>query len=200
MRQKIEKHIWVYVAWLLVAVAVWFWIFDGLTAYKREEKVNIFLSANTSRFEQRDILNDPANRPSYLEIVEVNAHSIRDSLFLRFLETQGQYDADILVLPQSYMANNLNWFSPISTKYQEIFANLGWYSAKDGTVYGIKVYDAETGTSLISCLDFAPPAGEDGQDFYLVFHIDSPHLSDLSSGEPTTMNGAIELAKVLLTL
>lgn len=196
---RIGKDIWAYIACLFVAIMLWSWIFNVLTQIKTEEKVSVFIGTYTTEFEKTNELNE--NRPEYLKVVEVNAYSVNDGIFGTFLNILGFEVGDILILPESYLSKEscAGYYAEISEEYQAVFENLGYYTTDDGKAYGIKIHDKETHQSAIDCINYGQEDKE--QNFYLLFNKKSVHLSDLSDADKKSeMNGAIEIAKRLLTL
>lgn len=216
--KKIEKNFWFYIAWLLLAVIVWDWIFGLLTRLKPIEKVSVFIGCYSETFEREEELNE--SRPAYLKGLEFNVFPNDEIYFSIRLEYHGLEEGDILILSESRAKDYYaQYFSPISEKYQTEISNLGFYTDEDGTVYGLKVYDKETKESLISCLDFVKSSGEDEEaqtdsaldsteentdeeeNFYLFFNKNSLHLSDLAEEEKVSeRNGAITVAQRIVSL
>lgn len=197
---RIGKDIWAYIVCIFAAIMLWSWIFNLLTQIKTEEKVSVFIGSYTTGFEKTNELNE--NRPEYLKTVEVNAYSINDGMFGTYLSIFGYEVGDILILPESYFSKEscAGYFAEISDAYQAVFENLGYYTADDGKAYGIKIHDKETHESAISSLNYLYE-GKEEENFYLLFNKKSVHLSDLSDeSKKSEMNGAIEIAKRLLTL
>lgn len=204
--KKIGRDIWAYFACILFVILAWSWVFSYLTMIKTEEKVSVFIGSYSTSFEKTADLNE--NKPEYLKLVEVNAYSLKDDMFATYLSVFGLEMGDILILPESKLGKEseeianvcARYFAPVSVSYQAEFSNLGFYTAgTEAKAYGIKVHDKETHKSLISCLNFGE--GEEEENYYLFFNKKSVHLSDLSdSGQKTDMNGAIEVAKRLLSL
>lgn len=194
--RKIGKDIWAYIACVLVAIFIWSWAFGYLTKIKPEEKLGVFIGSYSVNFDQADYLNE--NRPEYLKVVQVNAYSVSNGMFYTYLSVFGYTEGDILILPESYISaeNCASLYAEISESYKSQFEHLGFYEI-EGKVYGIKIHDKEAHESVIEGIDFGD--GEKEENYYLLFNKDSVHLSDLSGGEKTERNGAIEIAKRMLT-
>ena len=56
--RKIGKHLWVYLAWILVVTVFWTWIFGILTRVPEEEKITVFLGTRSGSFEKYAELNE----------------------------------------------------------------------------------------------------------------------------------------------
>lgn len=202
--RNFRKHGFVYLAWFLAVALLWNWAFGCITSVKAEEKICIFIGTYDAAFDGREALNEPKNRPEYIKETEVDIHALGQEMFGVFLESEGYGKADILILPESQIADCALYCSPISEKYQEYFEErgsaLGWYRLED-VAYGLKVYDRETHESLISGLNYLQGDGEAAEDFYLLFNRESLHLDDLSGKRGKHAgNAAILVAERLLSL
>lgn len=197
--QKIGRDIWAYMVCILVVFFIWDWAFGYLTRIKTEEKVSVFIGSYSVSYDKADYLNE--TRPEYLKVVQVNAYSLDVGMFPTYLNVFGYVESDILILPEFCISEEIctNYYAEIFEEYQNVFkdlgCNLGFYG--ESNVYGIKIHDKESGESLIKGIDYGE--GENEEDYYLLFNKRSLHLSDLSGGKPSEMNGAIEVAKRLLS-
>ena len=196
--RKIGKHLWVYLAWILVVTVFWSWVFGILTRVPDEEKITVFLGTRSGSFEKYAELNEA--RPDYVRELELSVHAVGEPYFSDFLGTFGNGEADILILPESRLddASVAALYAEIAPFYCEELPNLGLLE-KDGRVYGLRVHDKETHESLVSCLDYGE--GDTEENYYLLFNRKSLHLGDLSPASGVTdRNGAIAIAKRLLSL
>ena len=195
---KIGKHAWVYLTWMLAVCVFWSWLFGILTRVPTEEKISIFIGSYSREFTQYDELS--ASRPEYIREVDLNIHLITEQNFSAFLTAFGTEEADILILPESKLEQEVPQalYASISSEYCAELPNLGLFEVND-KIYGLRIHDKNTHESLISCLDFGEADKE--EDYYLLFNRKSLHLGDLSpSLGYSDRNGAIVIAKRLLSL
>lgn len=195
--EKIGKNIWIYVAWIVVVCVLWTAIFGILTSVSEEEKIVVFIGSNSLSFDNYDALKQAC--PEYVLELNVNMHSITEKNFSQSLSVFGIGEADILILPESYLQNETatTLYAEISAEHLPLFRNLGTFDI-NGSVYGLQVHDKDTHKSLISVLDYGK--GDTEQNYYLVFNRNSLHLGELSSEENNERNGAIVVARRLLSL
>lgn len=206
---KIGKNFWAYVAWLVVVIVIWIWVFELITRISPKDKVTVFFGTYSEEFEKTDVLIE--NRPDYLKTVEVFAFMPTQIYFDVFLQVHGYEESDIIILPESRLSKDkcADYYAEISIPYQNQFENLGFFTVGE-KVYGIKIHDKDSHESAIDCLDFGEgrkTEGEDGEvydpeeNYYLLFNKNSYHLGNLSDeNNQSTKNGAITIANKLLTL
>ena len=161
--------------WLMMTVFFWSWIFTFLTDAPREEKMVLFIECDvpkgTSIAEKLECL--PSENISLVQ-VKPFSYSMMSSEDIR--------NSDLYIVSESGFEEYSEWFRPLPEKAE----GLGEIFLYDSVPYGIKVYDFETQTGLLSdCIDY------EGQNYYLVFGNNSVH----------TENGeAVSYAAYLLTL
>lgn len=203
--EKISKNFLAYVAWLLVVIVLWVWIFSLITRISPQDKVTLFLGTYSDEYEETELLQ--TEYPDYLKKVEVFSFAVDQMYFDVFLQVHGYEESDIFVLPERYLSETTaaNYYAEISPDYRKRFENLGFYAVGE-KVYGLKVYDKETHESAIDFLDYGENLQTEDEEFeeenyYLLFSKYSYHLGDLS-GETVEENkkGAITIAEKLLTL
>lgn len=202
LRKNIEKDIWVYVSWCLAMVLLWIWIFGFLTQVKPENKVSIFSGTYSTKFQKYDEINFEQNRPEGIEVVAVNAYDVREDSFSAVLQVIGYGEADILILPKSEIDGHTSRYAPISPQMQQQLVACGYtmgaYEENEKS-YGMKIYDAQSNTSLIPWLCFACEDAKPTEDFYLMFNADSIHIEpadDIYTKESAAFYVAIQLLKV----
>ena len=166
------------------------------------------VAASVADIEQREILSGiiekaqelKESRPEYLKTVEFNVNVLNSMYFDVYLSMFGYSRADIMILPESLatLENCELYFAEISATYLGQFENLG-LCEYDGKVYGLKIHDKETHSSLISCINYGEGDKED--NYYLFFGKNSLHISDLAEAEnKNEWDGAIKIAQKMLKL
>ena len=173
-------------------------MFGFLTRVSPQDKVSVFIGSYSQSFEKAQELKE--SRPEYLKTVEVNVNVLNSMYFDVYLSMFGYSRADIMILPESLatLENCELYFAEISATYLGQFENLG-LCEYDGKVYGLKIHDKETHSSLISCINYGEGDKED--NYYLFFGKNSLHISDLAEAEgKNEWDGAIKIAQKMLKL
>lgn len=202
IRKNIEKDLLIYVSWFLIVVLFWIWLFGILTRVKPEDKVSIFSGTYSTKFSKYDDINYQENRPEGIDVVAVNAYDVREDSFSAVLQVNGYGEADILILPKSQVNNHTYRFTPIPSEMEQKLVaggfTMGAYLDNE-TCYGMKIYDADSRTSLIPWLCFEQDDSALAEDFYLLFNVDSLHITpadDIFTKDSAAYYVAIQLLKV----
>lgn len=202
IRKNIEKDILIYVSWFLIVVLFWIWIFGILTRVKPEDRVSIFSGTYSAKFQKYDEINFPQNRPEGIEVVAVNAYDVREDSFSAVLQVNGYGEADILILPENQIDNHTYRFAKLLPETLQQLVDGGYTMGQyqdNGSSYGLKIYDAESNTSLIPWLCFEQDNAALAEDFYLVFNVESIHIApgdDIRTRESAAFYVALQLLKV----
>jgi len=196
--RNIGKNSWIYLVWIVAMCLLWTWVFGLITRVSEQEKVSVFIGTFSDSFEKYEALDQA--RPQYIKEIELNVYNVGGPYFADFLSVFGWKEADILILPESKIAENtiVALYAPISSEYCDLLPELGLLE-KDGVVYGLKVHDKQSHESLITCLNYG--VDETEENYYLLFNNKSLHLGNLSSpSNPIDKNGAVVIAQRLLSL
>lgn len=174
---NIRRQLWAYALVLLAAILLWDWAFGLIRQVPPEQKISIFVTSYTKSFTKYDQINLKENRPEGIDLVEVNLYSPDDTYYSALLEAVGFAEADILILPLSEVEKRTQRFATLDetylTRLEQAGYTLGVFS-QEKTICAVKVYDAESKTSLLPFLTFV---GAKEEDYYLVFNRESIHLS-----------------------
>ena len=196
--QKIGRQFWLYLVCIFTFIILWNGVFGFLTRIPAEEKVTVFIASRSETFAGSEELS--RRRPESLRAVEVRC-AVPDSMYFDvYLSIWGYTQADILILPASLIEKGAlsERFCPISASYAASVGRLGTLDA-DGSIYGIRVYDATARESLIA--DIAWGEGDDVSDYYLLFGRNSAHLGSLSETDGVGADGAAaRVAELLMEL
>lgn len=195
---KVGKNIWAYLICIFAFIIIWSSVFGFLTRVSPQDKVSVFIGSYSQSFEKAQELKE--SRPEYLKTVEFNVNVLNSMYFDVYLSMFGYSRADIMILPESLatLENCELYFAEISATYLGQFENLG-LCEYDGKVYGLKIHDKETHSSLISCINYGEGDKED--NYYLFFGKNSLHISDLAEAEnKNEWDGAIKIAQKMLKL
>lgn len=195
--QNVQRQLWVYAAWLLAMALLWSWGFGLARQVPKAEKVSIFMASYTKSFASYDRLNAAENRPTGIRRVEVNLYSPSDDVFASVLEAIGYTEADILILPESAIAQRAYHYCALDEALLENFREAGYtlgYFREGEATYGLKVYDAQTGDTLFPDLTFVRENREK-EDYYLLFNANGIHMGKAEGQD----RAAIEVAEKLLT-
>lgn len=178
------KNIWSqlhrFVLWALLSTVFWAWIFTLVTDTVPEKKVTVYVLTEKCRSTEL-ALQLEETKPEGIRMIKVHPFSYaafgNAELLGADLYIVDEKDAEEM-LPSFASLNGENW-NPGNREELR----------RDGTLYGVKVYDGATGAGAAA--DFI--GYEPGQDYYLFFNADSLHLG---SGD----GAALRVAEALLKL
>ena len=181
---RVLRNIWSqlhrFVLWALLSTVFWAWIFTLVTDTVPAKKVTLYLQLEQCR-DQELSLKLEESRPEGIRMVKVHPFSYaafgnRDLL-----------EADLYLVREADAEEMLQSFAPLDGEDwdpgdRELYC-------RDGVCYGVKVYDAASGTGAAQTyLDYEPEG-----DYYLFFNADSLHLG---AGD----SAALRVAEALLKL
>lgn len=223
MNSKVKQHLadkwWLYLAVALILILVWEWIFEFVDELKPNEKVTITASSYYFDGSIADKLQESCPKPSYLRAIEINGYGVLGNGSYDDYTLQSQLQvmvfeeqSDLMILPKNVIDQMksfvLSYCAELSQQYIE--DNFGQsLTDKFGGVqvlqvegneklWGIKLYDGATGVGF-ACDYLTYVNGDNTQDYYLLFAVNSVHTSSLN-GETSVDDYAIDLAKALLQL
>ena len=173
-----QLHRWV--LWALLSAIFWGWIFGFVTDTSPAKKVTLY--AQVPACEDKALaLALEAEKPEQIRMVKV--HPFSYALF----DAEELATADLYIVCASQVEQFLDDFAPLDSEAIDLEGR-ELYTAR-GRAYGIKVYDAASGTG--AALDYLHYA--EGEDCYLFFNASSPHLT---AGD----GAALQIARALLDL
>ena len=187
----LTRYWWVYVVDALVVILVFVTVFRTIMMPKKEERLAFFVITESASWKKgEELVNNP---PAGIKKFEYRLSSKNSSYYSTLLESYGYEISDVLILPGTETNRELSsyHFAPISPRYVETLGSLG-VLRYDEKAYGIKVYDANTKTNLLSDLSFPL------EDMYLFFNKNSVQLGDLSQAKAGEEGRAVTMAKRLL--
>ena len=203
-KRNIGSNLAHYWYWYVLAIAipslVWHLVFLGITAPRKEEKLVFF--AGAYGFEG-SALHDAlqAKKPQGIKRLDVYSYRIQDYTFAEMFTIHGGREADLLLLPESKIANYHDYFLPIQEKtYLENYVSDPVYytSAGDDFPIGVRAYDkASKSGALADFVHYEPETGE-GEDYYFLFRASSPHVGKL--GEKGKDDAALRLLRSAISL
>ena len=187
----LTRYWWVYVVDALVVILVFVTVFRTIMMPKKEERLAFFITTESASWKKGEEL--VKNPPEGIKKFEYRLSSKNSSYHSTLLESYGYEISDVLILPGTETNQELSsyHFAPISPRYVEMLGSLG-VLRYDEKAYGIKVYDANTKTNLLSDLSFPL------EDMYLFFNKNSVQLGDLSQAKAGEEGRAVTMAKRLL--
>ncbi len=161
--------------WLMMTVFFWSWIFTFLTDAPREEKIVLFVECAVPG--DTYIASKLEELPSEtIRLVQVRPFSYS------MMTSESIRNSDMYIVSESGFEEYIEWFMPLP----ENAHSLGEIFLFENTPYGIKVFDANEQSGLLS--EFI---GYEDQNYFLVFGKESVHIE---SGE------ALSYARRLLTI
>ena len=181
---RVIKNIWSqmhrFVLWAVISTIFWAWIFTLVTDTVPAKKVTIYIQTENCRSAELGLKLEET-MPEGIRMIK--AHPFSYAVF-------GQNDllnADFFVIRESEAEEMLPSFAPLEGESLDCGDRERF--CRDGIWYGVKVWDTASGEGdARSYLAY-----EEGEDYYLFFNADSPHLS---SGD----GAALRVAETLLGL
>ncbi len=186
--KRVGSQLHTYVLWALLSFLIWGWVFNLISDTTTFKKVSVYIdSAICQDAALTEILEE--DKPEKIEFVQVRPLS-----YVVFDEPT-MFMGDILVLRESYLPNYVTALTPL-TGVESRFEGYEILEY-EGKPYGIKVYDAQTGESLLGDYVTYLKPWEENEDFYLFFMVNSRHIAPLHKGADDI---AFRMAEKLLTL
>jgi len=187
--RKFLSQFYLYGLWLIIAALFWSFVFSLVTDTTKFKKVTLF----TDVYELSDTalaVRLEEDKPAGLKMVKV--HSFEYVM----LDTDAILNADLYISPGSKLPDyvgglvTIDDFASQHPEYEYLYY--------EGSAYGIKMYDAQSGTGAAGeYIEYYAP-GAEREDCWLLFGENSVHLGELS--EDSKDDAAITLALVLLQL
>ena len=166
--KKISKYthlVPLFLLWATLSVIFWGWIFSILTDTDPEKKLTLFADCEIKdQTSLALLLEKDTNENIKMAKVHPFSYAMMDSSDIR--------NADIYIAREDFLNEYADWICPLP---MDIFAD---YPAleKDGTAYGLPVYDAETKTGALTQYLAYEKDGTDAQNYYLFLSASSLHV------------------------
>lgn len=178
MKIKI-KHLlryW-YVYLLLIASSVIGTIYycDFINKPRNEETINLFVASYTQKSEPLyEYLKEKS--PKYLREINITMTNPKSADFGYFMVNKGLNKADIFILPESYLFDDLlnNQFATLN----EEVINPYYTYKPDSSNHGVLLHDI--GNSDNNLLQFKSEKYED-EKFYIFYRVNSLHIGGLNN-------------------
>lgn len=191
---KKNKHLWRYwyVYLLLIASSIIGTIYycDFINRPKNEETINLFVASYTQKSEPLyDYLKEKA--PDYLREINITLVNPKSADFGYFMVNKGLNKADIFILPESYLFDDLlnNQFVTLN---EEVIDSYFTYTT-DSSNHGVLLHDV--GNNDNNLLQFKSEQYTD-EKFYIFYRVNSLHIGDLNS--KSKVDTALLFTKYLL--
>ncbi len=180
---RVLKNIWSqlhrFVLWALLSTIFWAWIFTLVTDTRPEYKVTLYIQSENCRSVELSLKLEET-MPEGIKLVK--AHPFSYATF----SNADLLGADFFLVRERDAEEMLPSFAPLDGEDWD-FGGREQY-CRDGVFYGVKVRGAAEKGVASAYIDYEP-----GEDYYLFFNIDSPHLS---SGDGAALRVAEELLKL----
>lgn len=160
--RKIMNLIPLMLLWLMLTAFFWSWIFTFLTDAPRAEKIVLFVECDVPG--ETYIASRLEKTPSEtIRLVQVRpfAYSMMTSESIR--------NSDLYIVSESSFKEYFEWFMPLPKDA----LNLGENFLFENTPYGVKVYDAQTKSGILT-----DHIGYEDENYYLVFGNQSLHIEN----------------------
>lgn len=172
------------ILWLMFSVLLWGFVFSRITETSPEKKITLYVDAPTPRAVDLAVALEE-RRDENVRMVKVHPFTYA------MLDSDALISADLYIIKESDMETYLDWFCPVPLAFSEDTSR--W--EKDGVLYGIRIYDADTKLGIAdSYIDYAPQE-EPSENYYLAFGGKSLHLI---GNENALDDSAAHLAAALL--
>lgn len=193
---KPAKRLWnlipAMILWGMLSVFLWGWIFTFLTDTQPENKLTLFVDAAVTDGTGLAVQLEETLLDDTISMVKVHPFTYA------MLDSEPLRQSDVYLVRASHVEEYREWFAPWSVGFSAKDGNDDdALLLLDGAPYGIRVYDAATGTGIAQAfIDYHDPALPD-EDYYLMLGKASLHLT---ANEGGLDDRAILLAEAFLTL
>lgn len=201
---KPMKRLWnlipAMILWGMLSVFLWGWIFTFLTDTQPENKLTLFIDAAVTDGTGLAVQLEETLLDDTISMVKVHPFTYA------MLDSEPLRQSDVYIVRASHVEEYRDWFAllpegltagaaPASARQQPASDTV--LLLLDGAPYGIRVYDAATGTGIgQNFINYHDPALPD-EDYYLMLGKASLHLT---ANEGGLDDRAILLAEALLSL
>lgn len=176
------------ILWGMLSVFLWGWIFTFLTDTQPEHKLTLFIDAAVTDGTGLAVQLEETLLDDAIHMVKVHPFTYA------MLDGEPLRQSDAYIVRASHVAEYREWFAPLPEGLTATSPDL---LLLDGVPYGIRVYDAATGTGIARAfIDYHDPALPD-EDFYLMLGKASLHLTANPGGMD---DKAILLAEALMAI
>ncbi|MBP3649805.1 MAG: hypothetical protein J6K73_08490 [Clostridia bacterium] len=192
---KPMKRLWnlipAMILWGMLSVFLWGWIFTFLTDTQPENKLTLFIDAAVTDGTGLAVQLEETLLDDTISMVKVHPFTYA------MLDSEPLRQSDAYLVRASHVEEYREWFAPWSVGFSTKDGNDEALLLLDGAPYGIRVYDAATGTGIAQAfIDYHDPALPD-EDYYLMLGKASLHLT---ANEGGLDDRAILLAEAILAL
>lgn len=179
------------ILWGMLSVFLWGWIFTFLTDTQPENKLTLFIDAAVTDGTGLAVQLEETLLDDTISMVKVHPFTYA------MLDSEPLRQSDAYLVRASHVEEYREWFAPWSVGFSTKDGNDEALLLLDGAPYGIRVYDAATGTGIAQAfIDYHDPALPD-EDYYLMLGKASLHLT---ANEGGLDDRAILLAEAILAL
>lgn len=179
------------ILWGMLSVFLWGWIFTFLTDTQPENKLTLFIDAAVTDGTGLAVQLEETLLDDTISMVKVHPFTYA------MLDSEPLRQSDAYLVRASHVEEYREWFAPWSVGFSAKDGSDDALLLLDGAPYGIRVYDAATGTGIAQAfIDYHDPALPD-EDYYLTLGKASIHLTANEGGMD---DRAILLAEAFLAL
>ena len=192
---KPMKRLWnlipAMILWGMLSVFLWGWIFTFLTDTQPENKLTLFVDAAVTDGTGLAVQLEETLLDDTISMVKVHPFTYA------MLDSEPLRQSDAYLVRASHVEEYREWFAPWSVGFSVKDGSDEALLLLDGAPYGIRVYDAATGTGIAQAfIDYHDPALPD-EDYFLMLGKASLHLT---ANEGGLDDRAILLAEAILSL
>ena len=156
-----------YLLWPLFAVLLNMGLFQILTDTTREKKLTLMI--NAPEVKETELMRALTPKlPEGISMIKARAFS-----YAMFSENSLK-EADIWIVKESDIQSFLPDFGPVSS-FREQHPELSYWVSEDGSVWGIRIYDASAGLGCLTEYVSFRAEEDPEEDYYLFMNPASPH-------------------------
>ena len=182
--KKVASDLLFYLLWAVIAALLWIWIFSFITNTSVDKKVVLFADVPVIRATELSIELEK-DKPENIKMVK--AKSFENAMMM----SSEIAVSDMYIVGSEAIDKYFDSFAPLSGEYVDSF-DADVY-AVDGVIYGIKVFDKESGKGI--AMDYIGYYTD--EDYYLFFGVRSAHCKSLGFGDD---DAALSIARRLFEL
>ena len=174
--KKVLRFWYIYVLAIIASILGSAYYCHFINQPRNEETITLFIASYSSSTDKlNNYLKD--NSPSYLREINILMLNPKSSDFDYFMVNRGLNQADIFILPESYLFDSLieNQFASLN---QDVLSNYFTYTAEDHNK-GILIHNI--GQADNDLMAFKSDKYED-EKYYLFFRINSLNICQLNNG------------------
>ena len=168
----------IYLISLVLIFTFWLAVIDEVVAVKPGEKIGIFLGT----YGVYQTVAEEIEKPTGVEEIGIfDANINEDYYFVIFAAYASNNDFDFsIVNEKQFRESDIQYYQPLNRELITAYFGEREYFTLNDNIYGIKIYDGETGEGILT--DYVSYSSDGAaEDYYLFFHKNSIHIGGLNN-------------------